>query len=82
MCKDVSNYCNHCLTCQQTKALTTHPVPLHPVVASYSANITPRKPVNACGAGLLFKLALYHIFIRSKTDTIVQILKAHVFTMV
>ena len=34
MSKDVSSYYNHCLTCQQTKALTTHPAPLQPVVAS------------------------------------------------
>ena len=32
--RDVSRYCNRCLTCQRTKAPVTHPAPLQPVVAS------------------------------------------------
>ena len=32
--KDVHNYCTHCVTCQRTKAVSTQPAPLHPVVAS------------------------------------------------
>ena len=32
--KDVHNYCTHCVTCQHTKAVSTQPAPLHPVVAS------------------------------------------------
>ena len=31
--RDVSRYCNRCLTCQRTKAPATHPAPLQPVVA-------------------------------------------------
>ena len=34
MAKAVSNYCNHCVTCQRTKALATPPAPLQPVIAS------------------------------------------------
>jgi len=34
MGKDVHHYCTHCVTCQHTKAVSTQPVPLHPVIAS------------------------------------------------
>jgi len=34
MGKDVNNYCNHCITCQCTKAASSYPAPLQPVIAS------------------------------------------------
>ena len=34
MGKDVHYYCTHCVTCQCTKAVSTQPAPLHPVIAS------------------------------------------------
>ena len=34
MGKDVHHYCTHCVTCQRTKAVSTQPAPLHPVIAS------------------------------------------------
>ena len=34
MGKAISNHCNHCVTCQRTKALATPPAPLQPVIAS------------------------------------------------
>ena len=34
MAKDVGYYCNHCTTCQITKALASQPAPLQPIVAS------------------------------------------------
>ena len=34
MGKAVSNYCNHCVTCQRTKALAALPAPLQSIIAS------------------------------------------------
>ena len=91
--KDVSRYCNRCLTCQRTKAPATHPAPLQPVVASRPWELVAvdvlKVPMSHQGSQYILVVQDYFSkwpfavpMLDQKADTIVRILKDHVFTLV
>lgn len=92
MGKDVSSYCNRCFTCQRTKAPTTFPAPLQPVVASRPWELVAVDilKVPMSHQGKQYMLVVQDYFSKwpfaiplsdQKADTIVRILKDQVFTL-
>ena len=71
MSKDVTRYCNHCTTCQTTKAPPNHPAPLQPVIAtrpwslgigcsgySQSTYVCKWQPIHFSCPGLFLQVAI------------------------
>ena len=90
MGKDVSSYCNHCFTCQQTKAPTTCPAPLQPIVASRPWELVAVDILNVqmSNQGKQYMLVVQDYFSKwpfsiplsnQRADRIVRILKNQVF---
>ena len=91
--KDVGYYCNHCTTCQITKAPASQPAPLQPIVASQPWEMVAvdilKVPMSSRGNQYL--LVIQDYFSKwpfaiplpdQKAERIVQALKDQVFTLV
>ena len=93
MSSDVAHYCNHCSTCQTTKALPNHPAPLQPVIASRPWELIAvdilKVPMSARGNQYILvaqdyfsKWPFAQAMPDQKAERIVRILKDLVFTVV
>ena len=93
MSSDVAHYCNHCITCQTTKALPNHPAPLQPVVASRPWELIGvdilKVPMSAQGNQYILvaqdyfsKWPFAQAIPDQKAERIARILKDQVFTVV
>ena len=93
MGKDVGNYCNHCITCQFTKAPANQPAPLQPIVTSrpWEMGAIDILKVPMSSRGNQYLLVIQDYFSKwpfaiplpdQKAERIVRVLKDQVFTLV
>ena len=93
MAKDIGYYCNHCTTCQITKAPANQPAPLQPIVTSWPWEMVVvdilKVPMSSKGSQYLLVIQDYFSKLPFaiplpdwKAERIVQALKDQVFTLV
>ena len=93
MSKDMIRYCNHCTTCQTTKAPPNHPAPLQPVIATRPWELVAvdilKVPMYANGNQYILVVQDYfskwpfaQAIPDQKAERIVRILRDQVFTLV